>query len=839
VNSQSSAEEVLRRALGRERRARKDAERLLEERGRELFVASEQLRGLNRGLERVIEQRTEEIRGANNRLRTLIQRLPLGVLVEDADRRVLLANGVFCEMFSAPATPDALVGADCRDAGRGSAMLFEDPDAFLQAVDERILQGEPVSGERIRIRDGRELERDYIPVVSEGESQGHMWLYRDVTMQEQVARQLDDARKTAESANQEKTKFLAMMSHELRTPLSVVVGAAELMDTTRLDDNQSRLLRRLRLNASSMLHQITDLLDVSKLEAGEIRIETEEFDPVLLVEDVIETFASRAHEAGLEMVADVDPRLPVTLRGDPHRVRQILTNLLTNAIKFTTQGHVVVQARCLENAHGSATVEYEVGDTGRGIAPIDQPRIFERFYRVAQRGAAPSIAGTGLGLAICHELARMMGGELSVSSEVGRGSRFTLTCTHPVVVGECSVAQRRSHETLSGRLVALLGCSPVAAGPARRLLEGLGATVFSHPEPALDPAWFERLAPVDVVLYDADGIGLSEAGLAQVLSDHDSTASSVWVRAFSRQPLDRESATRLGIRRQLAKPLRSTATACALAEGGRDDCRAEQSRRLAPSAMGQATVPDRPRPTVLLVDDDPDNREIVRWQLTDLDVAVETASDGRMALEKARLRSYDLIITDIGMPSVDGFAFARAYRTLEERTGRRRTSIVALSAHAQSEHRNRCATVGIDAFLTKPCPVSVLAETLSRWMPALPVVLVVDDSADLRALTGLRLNRIGGLQVEYAGSGEEALKRLEQGLVSMVFLDLNLPGISGLETATQLRVRPAWRSVPVVAMTGETGQRSRDACHHAGCSDFLTKPVPQARLREIVRRYLA
>ncbi|MGH1347031.1 MAG: response regulator [Nannocystales bacterium] len=837
MTASSSSEEVLRRALDRERRARKDAERLLEERGRELFVASEQLRALNRGLERVIEQRTEEIRGANHRLRTLIQRLPVGVLVEDAGRRVLLANPLLCEMFSVPATPDALVGADCKEAGHRSATLFADPDGFLRTVEERIARGEPVAGERLQMRDGRELERDYIPVVSRGESHGHMWLYRDVTTQEQVARQLDEARQAAESANQEKTKFLAMMSHELRTPLSVVVGAAELMDTTRLDDDQSRLLRRLRLNASSMLHQITDLLDVSKLEAGEIRIETEEFDPVLLVEDVVETFASRAHEAGLEMVADVDLRLPPTLRGDPHRVRQIVTNLLTNAIKFTTHGHVVVRARCLENVGGTATVEYEVEDTGRGISTTDQPRIFERFYRVSRQGA-PSIAGTGLGLAICHELARMMDGSLSVSSAVGQGSRFTLTCPHAVVTGERVAAPRRSHATLSGVSVALLGSSPVAADPVQRLLEGLGAKVFLHSPAQLDPAWFEGLDGVDVVLYDADGIGISEVGLAQVLSDHEATASSVWVRAFSRQPLDREAASRLGVRRQLAKPLRSTAIACALTEGTSEGGREEQPSGLVASGRGRRSSPDQPRPTVLLVDDDPDNREIVRWQLTDLDVAVETASDGRMALEKARLRPYDLIITDIGMPSVDGFAFARAYRTLEERTERRRTSIIALSAHAQSEHRNRCATVGIDAFLTKPCPVSVLAETISRWMSPEPVVLVVDDSPDLRALTGLRLNRIGGLVVEYAGSGEEALERFEHGLVSMVFLDLNLPGISGLETAAQLRVRPAWRSVPVIALTGETGQRSRDACRDAGCSDFLTKPVPEARLREVVQRYL-
>ena len=837
MSPQTSTEEVLRRALERERRARKDAERLLEERGRELFVASEQLRGLNRGLGRVIEQRTEEIRGANNRLRTLIQRLPFGVLVEDASRHVLLANGLLCEMFSIPAAPEALVGTDCAEAGRQSATLFEGPEVFVRTVEERISQGQPVSGERLQMRDGRALERDYIPVVALGQSQGHMWLYRDVTTQEQVARQLDDARVAAESANQEKTKFLAMMSHELRTPLSVVVGAAELMDTTRLDDDQSRLLRRLRLNAASMLHQITDLLDVSKLEAGEIRIETAEFDPVVLVEDVVETFASRAHEAGLEMVADVDLQLPATLRGDPHRVRQVITNLLTNAIKFTERGHVVVRVRCRKNVGGTATVEYEVRDTGRGISATDLPRIFERFYRVARQGA-PSVAGTGLGLAICHELAGMVDGDLSVSSELGRGSRFTLTCAHPVVAGERPAAQQRSQATLSGRHVALLGCSTAAAEPVQRLLQGLGATVSSHSAAPVDPAWFERLAAVDAVLYDADGVGISEVGLAQVLSDHEATASSSRVRAFSRQPLDAEAATRLGIRRQVTKPLRSTTIACALAEGAQDRRHGQQPDGLAPSAAGRASTPGRPRPTVLLVDDDPDVREIVRWQLTDLDVAVETASNGRMALEKARLRPYDLIITDIGMPSVDGFAFARAYRTLEEQTERRRCSIVALSAHAESEHRNRCATVGIDAFLTKPCPVSVLAETLSRWMSPKPVVLVVDDSPDLRALTGLRLNRIGGLEVEYAGSGEEALERFEHGLVSMVFLDLNLPGISGLETAEQLRVRPAWRSVPIIAMTGETGRRARDACQQAGCSDFLTKPVPETQLREVVQRYL-
>lgn len=821
--------EAYRRALTRERRAREEAERLLEVKAGELYAAKTRLSRLNEELERTVEERTHRLEEAHLKLRTLIKNLPFAVMVEDGQRRIALCNGEFCSLFGVPGDPDDLIGTDCTQTGEYVKGLFAEPEHFLERVEELLEQQEPFLGERIELADGRVLERAFIPVSSSG-SMGHTWLYRDITEAEEAAQELEQARRVAESANEEKSKFLAMMSHELRTPLSVVVGAAELLDTMVTDSEQARLLRLLRGNADSILHQITELLEYAKLEAGETRVSEGVFDPVVLVEDVVESLGTIAIDKGLEIFADVDLALPLGVVGDAQRLRQLLVNLVMNAVKFTERGTISVRAKAVHADEDTTNIRYEVADTGPGIAPEEQAKIFGRFYRVEEARRVP---GTGLGLSICSGLAEMMGGGISVESELGRGSTFVLECPHRVNATGPREEHRPTRNALAGLTLAVLGVSEANRGPVRRLFEGLGARVLMHPPGRLDSDWLDGLEVIDGLLYDPDGVMVAESVLTNVLRAHEQTTSVPWVRVYGMRPLDAAQRAVLGSAEQVGKPLRSSAVAAAVRRAvGRGEANALGSDALQSSVL---SGPGRSL-TVLLVEDDPDNRAVLEHQIHAMGLDVDIAVDGRMAIDKARRSTYALVITDIGMPVVDGFAFARAFRELEARFQRPRTPIIALSAHLQAQHVRRCEEAGIDTYLTKPCPVSVLRETIERWVPSKPAVLVVDDAPDLRAITGMRLSRAGVVDVAFASSGEEALEVMTTQPIGLVLLDMSLPGISGPETASRILARPAWRRVPIVGMSGDATTEGQQCARDAGCIDFLVKPVTERMLRTLLEQ---
>jgi len=819
---------TLLRALERERRARKESERLLEEKSRELYEANNRLRTVNVELEEVLERRAAEIARAVSRFHALIEQLPFGILVEDDERRVVVTNTSLCEMFAIPVPPDAMVGSDCEEAGQNVKILFEDPETFIAKIAERVTERYVVTGERLQLADGRSLERDYVPVSTDGRSVGHMWIYRDVTELEVTRRSLEKARRVAVSANEQKSQFLAMMSHELRTPLSVVVGASEILSGTGLDDDQTRLVRRLRLNASNMLHQISDLLEFSKLEADEVRLERATFDPVTLVEDVAEALVSHANDNQLELVVDIDPNVPTAVRGDPDRVRQILTNLVSNAIKFTASGHVVVRAHTRTGSRDKGRLCFEVEDTGRGIPQEHLARIFDRFVRVKDSRAV-AVPGTGLGLSISRALANLMNGELSVRSEHGSGSTFT--ASFPLE----RAASPRQNRPLRGKTVALLGFSPAAVGAATRLLRALECEVVTQPPGRLESEWLESMPTVDAILYDPDDLGRAESDLDPLLSSLERLATVPRVRVFdgSSAP-DDEGAQLAG---QVAKPLRRTVTEDVLRAALTPHRSSGRRHRPTLTRLTALQGSLRGRGRVLLVDDDPDNLAIVRWQLRELGLNVDTASDGRIALEKARQQAYALVITDIGMPNLDGFGFARALRTLEARCDRRRAPVIALSAHARADD-GACEDAGIDAYLTKPCDASTLRDTLERWLPSAPVVLLVDDAPDLRAITARRLSRLGPMTVVEAGTGEDALERVEDMAIDLVLLDMNLPGLDGDEVARKIRKHRSERDLPIIAVTGDetesAAQRSRDA----GCTEHLIKPLDRPQLERLVRTHL-
>ena len=359
------------------------------------------------------------------RLASLMSQMQSGVLVEDAQRRIALVNVEFCRIFGMPEEPDLLLGADCTGTADQSKHLATDPEAFVALIDARMAAREIARSDIVTFADGRVFERDFVPITIGTEHGGTLWQYRDVTERRRAAEQLAEARDQAVRAAEIKSEFLATMSHEIRTPMYGVIGTLDLLRRTELDAGQRDLVRVMDDSARGLVEIINSVLDFSKVDAGKVELHLETLSLRAIVESVADLLGPEARRKGLRLATDVAPEVPGALRGDPGRVRQVLVNLVGNAIKFTDDGDVAVTVRRDgEDQHGSV-VSIEVVDTGAGIPADRIEQIFLPFMQV-DAGRARAHAGTGLGLAITQGLVQAMNGTVECASDVGRGTTLTV-----------------------------------------------------------------------------------------------------------------------------------------------------------------------------------------------------------------------------------------------------------------------------------------------------------------------------------------------------------------------------------------------------------------------------
>ena len=496
----------------------------------------------------------------------------------------------------------------------------------------------------------------------------------------------------AQQAERSKGAFLANMSHEIRTALNGVIGVAELLGRTRLDPAQSEYLQIMGGSGASLMRLINDILDFSKLGAGELAVEVARFEPRRALVEAAQLAAPLAAAKGLALDLDIDPATPRTAMGDGVRLRQIVSNLVQNAIKFTAQGRVDVAA---EWRAPSRTLLLSVRDTGVGIPADKLETVFEAFQQV-DNGLTPRHHGTGLGLAIARMLAEKMGGRLSVDSVEGEGTCFT------VALPLGATPEATAAASLAGRRVALVGPDGPRAAALRRTLLDAGAE--------LRPADAADVARLDAIVFDA----------APAPADPDdarppeATALALGLAA--------------GLWRRIAPGARLVALvqpglATEAPDGGLDamlTVPVDPDALLAAVAGGAANQPSDARPPVaaglrvLVADDNPVNRMIAERLLDAMGCLVDTVEDGRAAVEAAMSRPYDLVLMDVTMPVMNGLEASGEIRRREAATGRR-TPIVALTAHALDEHRERCAEAGMDDHLGKPFRAAELGAVLARW----------------------------------------------------------------------------------------------------------------------------
>ncbi len=520
---------------------------------------------------------TADLQAASTRLTALIASIQAGVLLEDEQRRLSLTNQAFCTIFGIPVSPEAMIGSDCREAARALSPIFADADEFLARVERILERRRPISDELVPLADGRMLERDYVPIFVGDSYRGHLWLYRDITARMHDTAALVRAKETAEAATRAKSAFLATMSHEIRTPMNAVIGMTCLMLDTDLTSEQRQYAEFIRTSGDMLLALINNILDFSKIESGHTDLEQQPFSLRDCVEEVNDLLAPKAAEKGLNLIGIVSAHLPEQIIGDSTCVRQILVNLVSNAIKFTHAGEVSVRVSARPDddcPDGSIIITLVVSDTGIGIPPDRLDRLFRPFSQI-DASTSRRFGGTGLGLAISQRLSELMGGGITVRSRVGLGSTFRATFRSRAADSPASRAPaprpQRSLLHASRRPLRVLVAEDnvVNQQVALRMLEKMGyhadlAVSGMEVIEAMQRRDYDVVL-MDVQMPDMDGLDATRR-LRAMLPDHRQPyVIAVTANAMSG---DREECLSAGMDDYISKPVRRADLDAALARVG-------------------------------------------------------------------------------------------------------------------------------------------------------------------------------------------------------------------------------------------------------------------------------
>ncbi|MCX4245156.1 response regulator [Paraliomyxa miuraensis] len=806
----------------------------------------------------------------------IIRSMAEGLVVVDAHGLISDVNPALTELLGQ--SRSALVGTPWSDLC--PELLAEDPaeGSFGSSPGSSVASSDARAERRVETAlvraDGRAIEVALSRSILRRPNgiDGWMYVVQDITAHKELARTLARARDAALHSAQVTASFLANMSHEIRTPLNGVIGMAWLLlEDERIagsgaDPATHAKLEAIHDCATLLLDIVNDILDLSKLESGAAALDVGELELAVTVENLLHVYAVRAEQKGVELVPVLEPELPLRVRGDAGRLRQVLGNLVSNAVKFTERGEVVVVVEPVDEPPGSPEaregvvwLRFAVSDTGIGIAEHLQETIFEAFAQ-AETATARKYGGTGLGLTISKRLVALMGGRIGCTSELGRGATFWFEVPLERVVDERAPSERAP---LIGQQVLVVEDNARLRTALADSLRHWGARVLlaSHWEEARTLIRGATEPPC-LAVVDWDGAG---AAAGRELLDPLVKAGT---RVVLLTPLASvEAVTESWPRERVAtlpKPPKYSRLR-SLLRGSFDGPGRDPGGSRAALLRSPQWVPEAP---VLVVEDNPINQAVIREQLRRLGLAVWVVGDGRQAVEAVAQQRFSIVLMDLHMPVMDGY---EATERLRRHPHGADLPIVAVTANATDQVRERCLAVGMDDFLSKPLRIEMLSRCLSRWTRCTPrelpapeaaraggpawgpgdgpgragtdeqapgmssafwsrarVLVADDDPINRRVLVGM-LERIG-IAADEAEGGDEAVRAASQRRYGAVLMDVEMAGVDGLMATQRIRALESTERTPIIAVTGHDSARERARCIEADLDDFLTKPVRRAEL---------
>ncbi len=665
------------------------------------------------------------------RFRSLLQTMAEGVVMQGEDGQIVFANDAACEILGI--TQDEMLGRTVTDPRWRT--IGEDGEEFPK-------QNYPAT---VTLRTGRPLRNVVMgvhrpddtlvwisinsqPLIDPGEDKPHAVVvtFHDISERkraelrlhytnqrlQEALRRAEELAAQAEQANRAKSEFLANMSHEIRTPMNGVIGMTGLLLETELSEEQRRYVETIRSSGEALLTIINDILDISKIEAGKLELETTDFDLIELLDDFVATLAVKAQEKKLEFICAADPETPRHLRGDPGRLRQVLTNLTANALRFTEQGEVSVRVTPVQSTEHNVTLRFVVRDTGIGIPQEKLPMIFEKFVQV-DASTTRRYGGIGLGLTISKRLVELMGGKIGVESEPGKGSTFWFVVTLP---RQAATEQRLDlPDTLHGIRVLIVDDNATN----REILHAQLSAWGMAPDEAesghaalqkLEEAWRAgkpyRLAILDMQMPEMDGLMLGRT----IRSDERYRSLELIMMSSMGQEGEARVIRQNGFAAYLIKPVRHS-----------DLFNTLRQTLIQSAAHAGETKPAIPKllrsnVRVLVAEDNAVNQQVALGILRRMGAHAEVVGSGAESIEALRQAPYDIVLMDVQMPDMDGLEATQRIRSGEAGERCMHIPIIAMTAHALQSDRDRCLAAGMNDYVSKPVKPQELHQVLEKWL---------------------------------------------------------------------------------------------------------------------------